>query len=124
MVLVLLPKLQRTNALPHPMLKNNGEKNKRKHSNKNEHKKSKKEKKEQNRIRFATLNTTGISGKIDILKNLINTSNIDWIFLTETNTMPGASNIDSNIIFQQGHPRTRETGHYPYGQALLINPSR
>ena len=76
-------------------------------------------------LRAGTLNCSGLGGKVSTIEEFIRREEVDFLFLTETWMLPGSTGRLSPIIVAAFEtPREVETGHAPYGLALVCNPSR
>lgn len=73
------------------------------------------------KIRFASINCSGLAGKTHIIENMLTDLNLDFIFLAETWCRPGTTkNLSRDITFVQ-ESAVRSNGRAHYGQAIWIN---
>lgn len=76
-------------------------------------------------FRFACLNAHGLAGKASVFENLLNSFDIDFVFVSETWCNIGStSNLSPNIIFPIEFEKASAFGHNPYGSCLMINPRK
>jgi exonuclease III len=75
-------------------------------------------------INFATLNCSGISGKVHLIEKLLLDYELDFIFVCETWTVPGSlKRLFPSMIFAQEYERAHH-GRAHYGQGIILNTSK
>lgn len=73
---------------------------------------------------IAHLNIGGLKNKVEILESYMLVNSISWCFLSESWLSPADDPPSPNLIINVPYmSRKTQTGHYPYGIGVLINPS-